>query len=217
MSSVNPWIDDKLVKERSKLENANYWDSIQEMGKKYPAFVKMTLDGIGKQTLTSSNIPPEDYIASLFKITQRMNQYILCEKFFTGETKIIFDSSFSHKIFSIVDFSKDIDPEIINQYFEVMPRALAVAVFNLTPMEIARRIRKRADSGHANAWHNPIVNTNMLEHWVEIACEVSRLARLKLNNMGIPVIDVDGIKEPIVLAGEIRDFLLLIDKSTSSY
>jgi len=215
-SAVNSWLVVKLDQARYQIEKANYWDSIHEMGEKYPAFLQLTLEGLGRQNITSSKIHPSDYYASFLKITNRLNQFVILRKYIDENAIIIFDSSFSHKIFSIVDFSKEIDPEIITQYFEVIPRPSAVAVFNLTPMEIAGRIRKRADSGYANAWHKPIINTNMLEYWVEIACEVSRLARLKLHDMGIPVIDVDGIKEPAVLAGEIRDFILFINQSPDS-
>jgi hypothetical protein len=207
-SSTNSWLEIKLDQARSQIEKANYLDSIREMGEKHPAFLQLTLEGIGKQKIIPSKMVSSDYYDAFIKIINRLNQYDVLKKYFFEDSMIIFDSSFSHKIFSVMDFSKEVDPAIISQYFEVMPHPSAVAIFNLPQTEIANRIRNRAREGYANPWHSPIVNTTLLESWVEFACEVALQARLKLLDLGIPVIDLDGSEQPAVLAGQIRDYIL---------
>jgi thymidylate kinase len=207
-ASVNSWLDVKLNQARLQIEKANYLDSIHEMGEKHPVFLQLTLEGIGRQKIIPSKMAPSDYFDSLIKITNRLNQFCILQKYFCDDTMIVFDSSFSHKVFSIVDFSREVDQAIISQYFEAMPQPSIVAVFNLPAAEVVNRIRNRAREGYANAWHRPIVNTKLLESWVEFACEVAYQARMKLLDLGIPVIDLDANQEPVVLAGQIRDEII---------
>ncbi len=127
---LNKWLDDKLRSKTSRVENDNLFQAIYDLGDNYPDFLSLTLNGIGKQSLIEANIHPSDYFGFLIVIAARLNQYDLLQRLSGEKTAVVFDSSFTHKVFSIVDFSKKIDPDLITRYIKSMPQPNGVIILH---------------------------------------------------------------------------------------
>ncbi|MFC2054361.1 hypothetical protein ACFLV7_08725 [Chloroflexota bacterium] len=205
---LNKWLDDKLRSKTSRVENDNLFQAIYDLGDNYPDFLSLTLNGIGKQSLTESNIHPSDYFGFLIVIATRLNRYDLLQRLLGEKTTVVFDSSFTHKVFSIVDFSQKINPDLITRYIRSMPQPNGVIILHALQDVIVGRIRHRAKEGKVSAWHSPIVDTPLLEEWVDKACEVIQYTRTSLEDNSVPVIELDAEKQPSTIAQRAVEFIL---------
>jgi len=97
---------------------------------------------------------------------------------------------------------------LITRYIRGMPQPKGAIIFDALPDVIVGRIRYRAKGGRVNAWHRPIVDTPLLEEWVDKAYEVIQNTRTSLEDKGIPVIELDAEKQPIILAQRAIEFIL---------
>jgi hypothetical protein len=204
---LNKWLDYELRSTTYRIEKNNLEQSIKEMQEKYPDFVEFILPTLGKPPPGNSLIRLDGNSNPYNKSINRLNQYSILQRFLDNDSKVIFDNSFSHKVFSIVNFNQPIDPGRINQYIKAMPRPVGTIILYAPPEIIVERIRKRADCGVVNAWHSQIVNTNLLEGWVKKGCEILMLASQYLREQGIPVLELNAKEEPLVLSKMIRGFI----------
>jgi len=205
---LNKWLDNKLQFKAFQVEKENLFRAIQEMWNKYPDFMAITLNGIGKQSLVESIVLPSDYFGFLIKTANRINQYDILQRSLGDKTPVIFDNSITHKVFSIVDFSRKINPELITRYIRDMPQPKGTIIITASPKVLVSRIRNRAKEGIVNTWHRPIVDSALLEDWVSKACEVIQYTRISLQEGGVPVIDLDGEEPPTVLAQRAIEFIV---------
>jgi hypothetical protein len=205
---LNKWIDDNLRSKTFQVENDNLFQAIYDLGDNYPDFLSLTLNGIGKQSLIESNIHPSDYFGIIIVIATRLNRHDLLQRLLGEKTTVVFDSSFTNKVFSIVDFSQKINPDLITRYIRGMPQPNGAIILDALQDVIVERIRHRAKEGEVIAWHRPIVDTPLLEEWVDKACEVIQYTRTSLEDKGVPVIELDAEKQPIILAQRAIEFIL---------
>ena len=89
-----------------------------------------------------------------------------------------------------------------------MPQPNGVIILHAIKDVIVGRIRHRAKEGKVNAWYSPIVDTPQLEEWVDKACEVIRFTRTSLEEIGVPVIELDAEKQPKIIAQRVVKFIL---------
>ena len=109
-------------------------------------------------------------------------------------------------------FSQKTNPDLITRYIRGMPQIKGAIIFDALTDAITVRIKHRAKVGRVNAWHRPIVDTPLLEEWVDTAYEVIQYTRTSLEGKGVPVIELDAEKQPIILAQ--RDIELILDDKT---
>jgi thymidylate kinase len=196
-----------IVTEKQKIEEENLEQAIEEMQRKYPGFLSMRLSGIGKPLLQGTPDYPSDYLKYKKKTYHQINQYDILEKSIGKETIVVFDNSFAHKVLSIVDYSKEIDENIINQYTRTMPPPAGLVIFQASPMVIVARIRSRAQNGLINNWHREIVDNKVLDEWVEKACEITSIARRYFLKQNYPLLDINTELPPLVNVRKIQTFI----------
>jgi thymidylate kinase len=182
--------------EKHIIEEENLGQAIAYIQKKYPDFLAMRLSGIGKPLLLGTPDYPEDYLRYQRKTYHHINQFHILEKSLEDETIVVFDNSFAHKVLSIVNYTEDIDEKVINQYIKLMPPPAGVAILFAPPQVIVARIRKRAQNGLVNNWHRRIVDTDLLDEWVEKACEITKIARQGFLSHNYPVLDLNAELSP---------------------
>jgi thymidylate kinase len=207
---LNKWLDYELRSNTYRIERDNLKQAIKEMKEKYPDFLEITLPTLGKPPPGNSLIRIDGISGPYNKTISRLNQFFILQRFLENDTRVIFDNSFSHKVFSIVNFNQTIDPGRINQYIQALPRPEGTVIFIAPPEIIINRIRERANYGVVNTWHRQIVDTDLLEDWVKKGCDIARMACQYLREQDIPVLELDAQKEPLVLSKMIGGFILAL-------
>jgi thymidylate kinase len=210
---VEKWLDFQFATKKVILEKENLEKTVQEMCAEYPDFLTLILNGVGKQSLKNSNISASVYFESILKISNQINLFKILEKSLNKEDIVIFDSSFSHKVISIVDFSKEMNRKDIDQYFRKIPIPSGVVIFNSPARIIVDRIRQRNNNGRIISWHRPIIDSDLLEEWVTKAGEIVDYSRSCLLELQIPVLDLDATKLPLDLANQVKNFILALKNS----
>lgn len=201
-------VNHELSKAKRRFENEKPFEQIAEIWREYPDMLFLRLDGAGKQVLPEQNTSPSEYINILLKTSLRMKQFVLLDQSLPKKTTVVMEKSFTQMVFFNSDFSKKIDPDIIARYIKGIPRPAGVIIFNASQQEIVTRLRQRAKMGWVSSFHRAIIDTDLLDEWVNKACEIVGLARSVLLELGVNVFVLNSEEEPGILANNIREFVL---------
>jgi hypothetical protein len=189
------------------MEQKNLHSALQELMEKYPNFTQTILNLPQNQFgLDSFHVSLNESI-SVKKTLKRINQYSILQKYLDDDIKIIFDYSFLMKIFTLTDFSQPINAEKIHQYIKSMPKPFGTINLIAPPEVIIARLRGRAKLGRVNEWHRNIIDSDLLEQWVENACEISRIAMSCMAEEGASLYNLNAEDEPAIVASRARDYI----------
>jgi len=201
-------INRELTKAKSSFEREKLFEQITITWLTYRDMLFLRLNGTGKSSLSTQEALPSDYLHTLLKTALRMKQFYLLTQSLPKKTNVVYNRSFSQKVFSVVDFSKKVDPDIICRYIKGMPAPAGVIICNASPQVIVSRLRERAKEGRVASVQRAIINTDLLEEWVKISCEVIQFAKSCLLEQGSYILDLNTEKEPHILAAQVREFML---------
>ena len=201
-------VNHEFAKVIHKFESEMLLEQITGMWRKYPDMLFLRLNSAGKHFIIEQKIEPSEYLIVLLKIALSMKQFNLINHSLPEKTTVVIEKSFTQMVFFNIDFSRKVDPEIVFRYIKGTPLPAGVINFNTTPEVIVKRLRQRAKEGRIAKFHSSILETDLLEEWVNKACEIVQHARCCLLEQGVNVFDLNTEEEPYIVANNAREFIL---------
>ncbi|HVM73244.1 MAG TPA: hypothetical protein VMT91_15875 [Anaerolineales bacterium] len=201
-------VDRELSKSKHSFENEGLFDQITEMWNTYPDMLFLRLNFAGRHFIPEPKTEPNDYLSILLKLALMIKKNNLLDQTLPENTTVVIEKFFTQMVFFCVDFSKEVDPEIVRRYIRGIPLPAGVLIFHAAPEVIASRLRQRAKEGRLASFHRDIIDTNLLEEWVCKACEIVQHARACLLDLHIKIYDICTEEAMQTIANNVRESIL---------